>query len=305
MLFTVRILGNSAALPAQGRHPSAQVLQIDNDLFLIDCGEGTQMRMSDFKVKRSKINHIFISHLHGDHVFGLPGLITSFVLNGRKDPLTVYGPSPIQHMLTTVLESSQVRLNFELNFVELEIREQEIYSHRGLTITAFPLEHRIPTVGYHFSKVGKGNHFDREKLRALEISPDGVKSLLDKGSWENAVGKVIKLEDVTDERILKASYAYCSDTRYFPAILPIIESVDLLYHESTYGDEMEHEAHARFHSTSRQAALIAVQAKVGRLMLGHFSSRYSNLDQLLEQARTEFQNTFLSVEGEVYTIEAQ
>lgn len=304
MLFTVIILGNSAALPGQGRHPSAQVVQVENDFFLIDCGEGTQMRMSDFQIKRSKINHIFISHLHGDHIFGLPGLITSFVLNGRMDPLTIYGPSPIQHMLTTVLESSQVRLSFELNFVELEIKKQEIYSHRGLTITAFPLEHRIPTIGYHFSKVGASSHFDREKLRALEISADGIKSLLDKGYWENAAG-LIRLEDVTDERNLRASYAYCSDTRFFPDILPTIEGVDLLYHESTYGDELEKEAQERFHSTSRQAAQIAREAKVGKLLLGHFSSRYSNLDYLLEQARTEFQNTFLSVEGEVYTIEAQ
>jgi ribonuclease Z len=303
MRFEVLILGSNSALPAHGRHPSAQLIIHHNDYFLVDCGEGTQMRMSDMQVKRSKINTILISHLHGDHIFGLPGLLTSYMLNNRQEPLHVIGPAGLYKFLNVTLNLDQAILSFELNIQEIDATiSQKIKETPYLEVYAFPLEHRIPTAGYRFIEKNKPRNLIPASIEKYKIPIEDYGDLKKGMDWISPRGEIIPNGLLTEPPSPPRSYAYCSDTAYAPSIIPFIQGFDLIYHEATFLANMEEQAAQRYHSTSQQAAKIALQAKVKHLILGHFSSRYSDLDSLLYEAQLVFPSTELAVEGKVFQI---
>jgi len=255
MSMKITIIGNGSASPRLNRHPSAQVLEHGHQIYLIDCGEGTQYQLIKNKIKYSKIDHIFISHLHGDHFFGLFGLITSFYLNRRSRSLHIYANELLEKFINEMLEITQAQLEFNIVYhflipaVAKTILETDL-----IKVDAFPLSHRIDTHGFVF----------------------------------------------VDKHIASNSYAYCSDTQFSPEIIQYIRNVRLLYHEATFGDDKQESASIKFHSTARQAAQIASMAKAKQLIVGHFSAKYSNLDELLFQAREVFTNTNIAMEGATY-----
>ena len=301
--FTVTVLGNGSAVPTSFQNPTAQLVTHGGKRFLVDCGEGTQMRMIDFKTGHRHIDHIFISHLHGDHFFGLIGLVNTLHLYGRKQPLDIYAPEALKKVIDIQLEASKSNLSYPFRFHFLgQNFETPLYENRNLEIFHFPLKHRIETYGFIFKeKMG-----ERKLKRSFvtEFNPSieqmhGVKSGLD---YETEDGRHIPNHDITNAPNPPRSYAYCSDTAYSEKIVPFIKNVNLLYHEATFDNEQEQKAIEKFHSTAAQAALIAKKANVGTLMLGHYSARFRNRDHLLSEAKAVFPNTILSEEGETYEV---
>lgn len=301
-MFAVTILGNNSALPMHDRHPTAQVVTYKDQHFLIDCGEGTQLQMSHYKVRKSRISHIFISHLHGDHYFGLFGLLNSMGLSGRKDPLHVYGPAPLGPLLKHVLEASETILPFPL-FIEAITEEGVIYDGPGLTITAFPVYHRIECWGFLMQEKEKPRKINIEKAREYEVPNAYFQQLKNGADYERKDGVLIPNEDLTLPGPEPRSYAYCADTKFVPEkICPILKGCSLVYHESTYLNDQLEKAHSYNHSTAHQAATIAAQAEVKRLIIGHFSSRYKDVSPFLQEARMVFPQTDLAIEGTTYIV---
>lgn len=300
-MFGVTILGNNSALPAYERHPTAQVVTLNDQLFLIDCGEGTQMQLARYKVKRGKINHIFISHLHGDHYFGLMGLITSMGLLGREQDLHLYAPAPLEQIIELQLSVASVTLPFTLHFHALE-REGLLIDQPKFRVSCFQTQHRIPCWGFIISEKKKLRKIDKEKVAAYEIPAAYYERLKDGLDYETRSGEIIRNEWVTLPGIPPKSYAFCSDTIYDESIAEKANGVDLLYHETTYLKDLEERAATRFHSTTVQAAAIAQKANAQKLLIGHFSSKYETLDQFLEETIEVFPNTQLAIEGVTYYV---
>ena len=282
------------------RHPTSQVLTVDDETFLIDCGEGTQVQMNRFKIRRSRINHIFISHLHGDHYFGLFGLLNSFSLISRKEDLHLYAPAPLEPILEQVFRTADTNLSYKLFFHPLE--DGLLYQGNKLTVHCFPVYHRINCWGFLFREKEKPRKVDVEKTRELNVPAFFFPRLKEGEDYITQDGTVIKNELVTKPPPHAYSYAFCADTRFEPVIADIVRGVDLLYHESTYLSEHEEKAYLRFHATARQAATIAQLAGVGRLLLGHFSSKYTDLNPFVEEARVVFASSDLALEGTTYLI---
>jgi ribonuclease Z len=303
MNFRVLILGSNSAIPAFGRYPSAQIVQHFGDSFLVDCGEGTQFRLSQFKVKRSKIRTIFISHLHGDHLFGLPGLITSMSLSGHEHPLEIFGPTGLQSYLNLVFEISQSNIRFPLKIHEIEGDGGVVLETDKLTVSAFPLVHRIPTYGYIFKEKTKKNRIDQNKLNQFQLGPHEIQRILKGIDVTLGDGSLLKATDFILPPAPSLSYAYCSDTMYNEFVALAVKGVDLLYHEATFDNSMATLAHDRYHTTSGEAGKIATLAGVKKLLIGHFSSRYMDLQILLDETRVEFPNTELAKEGQWFDIE--
>lgn len=303
MQFALTILGVNGATPAHGRFPTSQYLQVNNDHFLIDCGEGAQMRMSKFGVPRQKINHIFISHLHGDHIFGLPGLLFSLALNDRKKPLHIYSPLGLEKMISVLLPE-EGGLPFPIHFHVLNTEHNElIFENKNLTVHSFPLKHRVPTCGFRFEEKVSEKNIIKEKIAELDLSIDQIIAVKNGEDLNTEDGKVIPNESLTHAPWQPRSYAFVSDSVFCPAVIPHIKGVSLLYHESTFCEAFLENAERTMHSTASQAAEIAHRAKAGRLILGHYSSRYQELDQFLDESRPIFEQTFLGEEGKVYTVE--
>lgn len=302
MKFQVQILGSNSAFPAFGRFPSAQILNHNEELFLIDCGEGTQIQMTRFHVKRSKIHNIFISHLHGDHIFGLPGLITSYTQLGREKPLHVFGPVGIRELIDSILKLSGSRINFEIKFTELShTGAQVICSNAALEVSAFPLTHRIETYGYLFKEKQRPLRMRKDMIEKYQLTTEQI--LDAKSGCDLTINRiVVPVEEVTHPPILPRSYAYCSDTSYDESLLPLLKNVDVLYHETTFMSDLSELASFSKHSTSVEAAMMAKNANVGYLVTGHYSSRYKDLGPLLKEAQEVFPSTVLGLEGKVYEI---
>ena len=299
----LQILGCYAATPRTLSNPTAQVLEIKNHLFLIDCGEGTQVQLRKNKVKFSRIQHIFISHLHGDHFFGLPGLISTFRLLGREKELHVYGPKGIKEAITLLLKLGKSWTNYPLYFHELESTEPElIFEDDKVSVSTIPLDHRIYTNGFLF----------REKMGERKLNPKAVGQLgIDKAYFRNIKkgqdhimedGRVIPNGELTFDPPEPKAYAYCSDTGYFEKIIPIIKGSDLLYHEATFLESEAHLSGTTKHSTAKEAASIAKEAEVGKLILGHFSTRYKNIELFREEAIEIFEAVELADDGKVFEI---
>lgn len=289
------ILGFNSAIPTANSSTTAQLLEMSERHFLIDCGEGTQVQLRKAKAKFSKINHIFISHLHGDHCFGLPGLIASFRLLGRETPLYIYGPKGIKEMLETIFRLTETQRGFDVIYKELESKKSEkIYEDKAVEVYTIPLNHRIYCNGYLFREKTKPRHLNMEEIKKYsEIEICDYQNLKNGKDFILSDGYVLKNEILTHNPEPSLSYAFCSDTRFNPDIVPIIENVDTLYHEATFLHELKEMADYTGHTTALEAATIAKQANVKKLILGHFSNRYDNLQVFTDEAKTIFQNTFL------------
>ena len=294
----VTILGCYAATPRTLTHPTSQVLEIKNHLFLIDCGEGTQVQLRKQKVRFSKINHIFISHLHGDHFFGLPGLVATFRLLGRVNPLHIYGPKGIKEAVTLLLKLADPWTNYPLHFHELSSQAPDVvFEDKKVTVTTIPLDHRVYTNGFLFrEKVGS------RKLEAQAVEAHGIDScyfqnIKDGKDAPNKAGEIIPNAQLSSDPKPTKSYAFCSDTAYFPKIIAQIKEVTVLYHESTFLESESDLATKTKHSTASQAAKIAESAGVKSLILGHYSTRYDGLQPFKEEAEVYFKPVLLADDG--------
>ena len=301
--FEVTILGNTSSIPVHGRHHTAQVVRFGQDFLLLDCGEAMQLQARAFKVKVSKINHIFISHLHGDHYLGLVGLLSSYHLGKRTSPLTIYGPQGLDEIITTHFRWSNTKLSYPLTFVQthddgvillLDDPRLEVYS--------FPLKHRLPTTGFLIKEKHGLRSMIKEKLQQNEVPLAAIHSLRQGIDYKDESGKLYKVKAFTHPLPPLRSYAYCSDTIYNPELKQFIQNADLLYHESTFMEDNVERAAITFHSTAKQAAEIAKMSQVKKLLLGHYSSRYVDLEPLLNEAKTVFGNSILSEEGSTYSL---
>ena len=307
MSIKLTILGFNSAVPKQNSAPTSQLLEISNRLFLIDCGEGTQIQLRNAKAKFSRINHIFISHLHGDHVFGLIGLISTFQLLGKETPLYIFGPKGIQDFIMNQLKHTQARCSFELKFKELKSKESElVFEDDKVEVYTIPLDHRIYTNGYLFKEKVKPRRLNIQAVKKFpEIEVCDYNNLKNGKDYVLSNGEVIPNEKLTFDPPRSLSYAFCSDTRYKPDIVPMIKNVDLLYHEATFLDELKEMAVYTGHSTAKEAAMIAKQANAGQLIIGHFSNRYNDFRVLKAEASEIFENTILPKQLGVYEINAE
>ena len=289
------ILGYNSAIPTVKSAPTAQFLEMEERCFLIDCGEGTQVQLRKAKAKFSKINHIFISHLHGDHVFGLPGLISSFRLLGRETPLHVYGPKGIKEMMETIFRITETHQGFEVVFHELSSKKSEkVFEDNRVEVFTIPLDHRIYCNGYLFKEKPKERHLNMQEISKYpEIEICDYHNLKRGKDIQLSDGYILKNENLTKPAEPSVSYAFCSDTRYLESIIPIIKNVDVLYHESTFLHDLKKMADYTGHTTALEAAKIARKANVKKLILGHFSNRYHDYKPLLIEAQEEFANTAL------------
>lgn len=304
MTFSLTILGSSSALPTSTRFPSAHVLNVHERFFLIDCGEGTQMQMRKFKFKFGKVNHIFISHLHGDHTLGLFGLISTLVLLDRKSKLTIYGPPLLEKIIDDHLDAFEINLPFTLEFIHLDCTSSRtIYEDPRLTVETIPLKHRIPTCGFLFKEKPRFRNIRKEMIEEYNIPIREIQKIKEGSDFTLESGEVIPNDKLTILPDPPRAFAYCTDTLYTESIIPKIRGVDLLYHEATFMQDMADQAHDNFHSTSYQAAMLAKKAEVGKLVLGHFSSRYKDLGPLLQEAKQLFENTFLAEDGSTFPVE--
>ena len=300
MSFKITILGSGAALPTNKRGPSAQYIDCINRHLLIDCGEGTQIQLRKFGVHFQKINHIFISHLHGDHFFGLPGLLSTMNLLGRNTGLTIYGPENLHALLNDIFSCGGQQLNFNLNFVPIDFTEEKVLvEDKLICIKSFPLKHRIPTCGFKIEEKTKEYSINAEATKKLSIPLKDYPKLK---RGENIVlenGKQIDFRSCVLEPKNPRSYAYCSDTYPSDKYLNSIQGVDLLYHEATFTEELADRAKSTLHSTAKKAAEIAQKANVKKLMLGHLSSRYENSEGHLLEATQIFKDTIVAEDGMV------
>ncbi len=301
--FELLILGSSAATPTANRNPTAQLLNIAERFFLIDCGEGTQMQMRKYKTRFQSINHIFISHLHGDHFLGLPGFIASMHLLGRKNELTIYAPKELEEIISIIHKFSDTQLSYPLKFVHTQTEaKQLLWEDDKVEVYSIPLKHRVPTTGYLFKEKPLPRNIDKYKLEKLDVSFAEIHKLKQGFDAIDNKGNTIPNKLLTLEPARQRSYAFCSDTKFFKALAHDIKDVDLLYHESTFLEDKKERAKQTFHSTARQAAEMAKLANAGKLLLGHFSARYGNLDEFLEEAKPVFSNAELAVEGSVFSL---
>lgn len=298
------ILGYNSAIPTVKSAPTAQFLEMEERCFLIDCGEGTQVQLRKAKAKFSKINHIFISHLHGDHVFGLPGLISSFRLLGRETPLHVYGPKGIKEMMETIFRITETHQGFEVVFHELSSKKSEkVFEDNRVEVFTIPLDHRIYCNGYLFKEKPKERHLNMQEISKYpEIEICDYHNLKRGKDIQLSDGYILKNENLTKPAEPSVSYAFCSDTRYFESIIPIIKNVDVLYHEATFLHDLKKMADYTGHTTALEAAKIARKANVKKLILGHFSNRYHDLSVFLNEACEIFPETYLPEQLEAVKI---
>ena len=298
------ILGYNSAIPTVKSAPTAQFLEMEERCFLIDCGEGTQVQLRKAKAKFSKINHIFISHLHGDHVFGLPGLISSFRLLGRETPLHVYGPKGIKEMMETIFRITETHQGFEVVFHELSSKKSEkVFEDNRVEVFTIPLDHRIYCNGYLFREKPKERHLNMQEISKYpEIEICDYHNLKRGKDIQLSDGYILKNENLTKPAEPSVSYAFCSDTRYLESIIPIIKNVDVLYHEATFLHDLKKMADYTGHTTALEAAKIARKANVKKLILGHFSNRYHDLSVFLNEACEIFPETYLPEQLEAVKI---
>ena len=297
------ILGSSSALPTSGRYPSAHVLNAHERLFLIDCGEGTQMQLRKTRLRFAKINHIFISHLHGDHVFGLYGLLSTFSLMGRTNPIHLYAPENYDKMLRSHLSDFDIKLSFQIDFVPLSGKDPvRILDDKYLTVTSFPLQHRIPSYGFLFREKRSDRNIIGEYIDKYKIPQVRIPAIKKGEDFITADGSVIKNEDLTIPPREPLSYSYCSDTKYFKRLASFVKGVSLLYHEATFDGSKEDLAQITGHSTTYDAARTAHDAGAGALIIGHFSARYKDISPLVDEARTIFPKTYPAIDGRTYEV---
>jgi len=299
----VTILGSGAAIPLTHRNPSAQVVNVHGKLFLFDCAEGTQVQLRRQHVRLQKIDHIFISHLHGDHYFGLMGLVTTLHLLGREQELHIYAYHQLEEIINMHLNASQTILRYPLVFHAIDPEKNTlILDNKVATVSTIPMKHNFPTCGFLIREKEAKPNIRKEFVKEKELAHEDFKKIKNGEDYTDQDGKLYANADITSPPKPARSYAYCTDTSYDESIVPIVNGVDLLYHEATFMEDRKADAGAKFHATAKQAAAIARLAGAKRLAIGHFSARYMDLEGLLEEAREVFSETVLAEEGITLTL---
>ena len=301
--FNINILGCGSALPTTRHLATSQIVDLRDKLYMIDCGEGTQVQMRRMRVRFGRLAHIFISHLHGDHCFGLPGLISTLGMLGRTGELVVHGPKEVETYLRPVMDLFCRGMEFEVRFNPVDTRSHSlVMEDRSLSVYSIPLKHRIPTCGYLFAEKPKEAHIIREMTDFYQVPVRCMKDIKQGQDYVTPEGEVVPKSRLTRPAAPPKRYAFCSDTAYNRSIIPIIEGADLLYHEATFAECDLARAKETFHSTARQAAEIARDAHVKRLVIGHYSARYEDLSELHREAEAVFPGTILGNEGTVIPV---
>lgn len=301
--FEIHILGCGSALPTLRHHPSSQVINLREKLFMIDCGEGTQLQFRKTRLKFSHLNTIFISHTHGDHCLGLMGLIQTFSMLGRTAPIHIYGPQDLKEFLQPQLDFYQRSISFPVNIHCVNSKKNElIYEDRSVEVYTIPLSHRVLCCGYLFKEKRVLPHIRRDMLDFYQIPNYAINSIKEGANWILPDGECVDNSKLTFPGEIPRSYAYCSDTCYLPNLAGVLTGIDLLYHEATFCEENVVRAQEVMHTTARQAAMLAKSAKVRKLMIGHFSARYENESILLQEAQQVFPRTILANEGLVINV---
>lgn len=295
--FELHILGCGSALPTTRHFPTSQIVNVRDKLFMIDCGEGAQLQFRKSHLKFSRLNHIFISHLHGDHCFGLLGLISTLNLLGRTAELHIHSPKGLETLLTPMLDFFNRQMTYKILFHEFDTKEpMQIYEDRSLTVTTIPLRHRMPCCGFLFAEKRRPNHIIREMVDFYQVAVYELNRIKNGADYVTPEGKTVSNNLLTRPSAPSRSYAYCSDTIYLPSIVEQIKGVDLLFHEATFANEDAPRAKETFHTTAAQAAEIARRAEVKKLLIGHFSARYEDENVLLQEASAIFPDTQLAKE---------
>jgi ribonuclease Z len=302
MKFEVTILGSSSATPIFNRNPTSQALNINDHLYLIDCGEGTQQQMLRFDVKASRIDHIFISHLHGDHYLGLVGLLSSMHLNGRKKPLKLYCPPNLKEIIDVQFKYSETVLQYPLEYKFTSSESEIILDNQDITVETIPLDHGIPCTGFLFKEKKRLRKLLKDKLAEMKIPVEYFTALKKGVDYVATDGTVYKNDTLTSDSDIPKAYAYCSDTCYNEQYFKQISNVTMLYHEATFLNNMLDRAIETHHTTALQAAEIALKTNAKKLLIGHFSARYKTLNELLDEARSIFPDTELAIEGKTFII---
>ena len=296
--FQITILGCGSAMPTTYRNPTSQLIEVNEKLFMIDCGEGTQLQMRKQKAKMTKLHSIFISHLHGDHVFGLPGLLSTLSLMDRGGELNIYAHKELELFLEPFIKYFGNQLSYKINHIHINPHTHEtIFENNSIKISSFPLKHRIHTNGFIIEEKEAPLHMKGDMIEFYKIPFSKIKDIKLGADFITEDGRIIKNELLTTPPSPPRKYAYCSDTAYSPAIIPFIKNADVLYHEATFEEADLARAKKTYHSTARQAAEIAKQAEVKKLVIGHYSSRYIDLTNLHNEAKSVFENTELAFEG--------
>ena len=304
MSFSLTILGSSSAIPTTKRFPTAQLLNVDERFFLIDCGEGTQIQLSRFKIRLAKINDIFISHLHGDHIFGLFGLISTFSLMGRENDLNIYAEQRLEDILKSHLSYFGEDLPFHIRFHPVtSSKSKVIYEDEKLTVTSIPLKHRVPVCGFLFREKARPMNILKVVIARYEIPVKQIPPIKAGADFVSADGTLIPNEKLTMAPFKSRSYAFLTDTRMLEKNVPLLKDVDLLYHEATFLHKDAELAHDTYHSTAVEAAQLAQKCNAGRLLLGHFSIRYKSTSPFLEEARKIFEESYVVEDGDTFRIE--
>ena len=300
-MFAVTILGNNSAVPAFNRHPTSQVVTIDGHNYLVDCGEGTQIQLINYKIRRSKISHIFISHLHGDHDFGWIGLLNSFGLLSHQQELHVFGPTPLKEIIELQLKVADTKLCYDLHIHHIT-EAATLVDNEKLRVKCFRTNHRIECYGFSFEQKKQPRKLNIEKAKEFEIPANFYDRLKSGEDYTKKDGSIIKNELATETAEPGKKYVFCADTKYDESLLPHIQDADLIYHETTYLDNLRERAEERFHSTTKQAAELALKGGVKKLLIGHFSSKYDTLEEFEAEAREVFPNTELALEGVCFEV---
>jgi len=296
-------LGFASALPTVDRFPSAHILNVCGRLFLIDCGEGAQIQMKKFGISMLKIDEIFISHLHGDHIFGIFGLLSTMSMLNRIEDITIFAPIGFKKILEFFMDNFGDGIEYKIIHHIISCKQpEEVFSNSNIVVKAFPLQHRIDTYGYIFQQKEHFRNIIKEKINEFSINIDEINVLKSKNDVIRKDGTILEWKDVTYEKFQAKSFAYCSDTRPFPELYNWISGVNLLYHESTYTEDMKDKANKRFHSTAADAAICAKKAGADKLLLGHFSSRYQDLTVFEKEARAIFKESYITEAGKKYEI---
>jgi len=300
--FEVTILGSSSATPIFNRHPTSQLLNVHDVFILIDCGESTQMQLLRYGVKPGKIQHIMISHLHGDHYLGLIGLLSSMNLNGRKDEIFLYGPKGLDELLDLHFRLSHSELRYPLHFHETRLEQDIILDAPGFYVETIPISHSITCTGFKVTEKPRSLKLRKQIVQELGISVELLPGIKEGNDYVSPTGEIFANADLTELPAAPRCYAFFSDTCYLPERVPSIQGISTLYHEATFTNEMSERAALTFHSTAEQAALMALAAGVGKLLIGHFSARYRDLNPILEEAVKVFPETQLALEGLTFQI---
>ena len=305
MKFELTILGCGGAIPTLERKPTSQYLNIQDRRFLIDCGEGTQVQMRKFKCKFSKIDHIFISHLHGDHFLGIFGYLSSLNLLGRNNDINIYAPENLINLLEAHNSISEKNFNFKIIFHPLNfLKFERLYDDKIMQVFSFPVNHSVPTCGFLFKEKTTERRMIKEKIKELDLSIESIKKLKNSENCE-VNGVLINYNDVTELGNRSRTYAYCADSQYDEKIISYIENVDLIYHEATFLENMKDKAVKTKHSTAKQAATIALKAKAKQLIIGHFSARYDSVEQFSKEAKEIFNQTISAYDGYTHQLKAE